>query len=250
MGRPRKLKEDQRQPITVRLSPATRALLGARARESGVSLASEVEARVTALAAADSATVDLVATIVSAIERIQGASKKRWHRDLRTWAAVAAMLGEGPINDHRPDLPDDDEQITDARDAVWRAAGATSPLTEELAELGIVDGVGAGIDWIEQDDGTLSFSPDRRSDAWRAASLLPEADRVRAETLLTEVEQWDEEQAGAIARLHHLERPYREAEESGHRLYRSVRQKLLDSHRVLKDGIGDARAPLVWRASR
>ncbi len=250
MGRPSKSKEDQRQAITVRLSPSARALLEARARETGRSVAVEVEVRAAALAATDLATVEMIITIASAIERIQGASKKRWYRDLRTWAAVAAMLSDGPINDHRPDLPDDDEHIIAARDEIWRAHGAKAPLVDELSEFGILFGIGIGIDWVEQDDGMLSFSPDRRADAWKDASSLPEPQRRRAEALLTEIERWDGDEAEAVTRLHDLERPYRDAQEGGRRLYRSVRQKLLDSHRVRNDSITDTRAPLIWRETR
>ena len=250
MGRPSKPREDQRQAITVRLSPRDRALLETRARESGRSLAAEVEARASALAAVDHPTVELIATIASAIERIQGASKKRWHRDLRTWAAVAAMLSDGPINDHRPDLPDDDEHITAARNALWRLHGAKTPLIDELHDLGIADSNGIGIAWVEYDDGELSFAPDQRGEARAAASRLSDDKKARADALVTEVEQWDEEEVNAVKRLHALERPYRDAEEGGRRLYRSVRQKLLDSHRVLNANLGDERAPLIWRGTR
>jgi hypothetical protein len=96
MGRHAKPKEEQRQQIGFRLSPADRHRLEAAASRSGVSVPQEVEVRLISSLdqdeMIDGPTAELIGQIAAQIAEIQKMTGKRWHKDVTTWAAVHEML--------------------------------------------------------------------------------------------------------------------------------------------------------------
>lgn len=139
MGRPPKKLEEKRQIATFRLDPDDRENLAKRAKQSGRSLASEIESRVKATLALDAAGVDLVARIGAEIEAIQkqAKGKERWHNDLTLWSAVREMLRRGPIEEMKPSDWRNDPEANEAFKVFSVRAEERREHLKALAKVGI-----------------------------------------------------------------------------------------------------------------
>ncbi len=142
MGRPPKASNEKRQQIGARFSPEDRARIDDWAEKAGRSAGAEVERRVLATLDLDDEGLQLIEDIGREIVAIQrGLNGKRWHKSVKVWSAVAHMLRTGPIMEHRPEDPMDDEAVQDA----YRVY---SGYDEQRREL-VSKVASAGVAWLE-----------------------------------------------------------------------------------------------------
>lgn len=241
MGRPPKKNEDKRQQVNVRFDPGVKALLQEAAGEQ--SLGAEVERRVVESlrreSLMDSETARLFEALAAEIASIQDYTKKRWHKDHKTWAAVRHMLAEGPIQQLNPDKPFDDSFVSAAWDKVNMVRQKKLPLVLELEAFGI----NAPIEAPRRRHGLLSYVPGGRVVELAIVEdlLLNEIDRAQARQFIQQLSALDEEQAEYASVLADALKPYWEAASVGVTLYRNLKfSKAMEDIRAGRDpALGD-----------
>ena len=229
MGRPPMPKNKQRQQLNIRLSAEEKSALIGRARANGRSLAAEAEARLaeslTIEATHDQQTRDLVAMILDQIVTIQADTKKRWHKDLMTWAATAQMLGHGPVRRFHPDKPHEDEIVRAAQEAMRKNADA------KLRTLTVLRDHGISASWrpyrgISKTNALATMFPpaaeptQSRFVEWSLIQGIDEDDRERLLEALAELLRLDDEETECITAYIAAMKPYSEAEAAGRKRYK------------------------------
>ena len=237
MGRPPKRPEDKRQLASFRLDPDARRSLDAAAESAGRSLSAELEARTVATIGLDAEGVGLINALAREIAVIQAMTGKRWHRDLKTWAAVAEMMSRGPIQDVRPDRPQDDPVVSEALEKLAELKDARAKLITELAAVGIAareDPTKPPATGVFSDLQGLASLPDpkRIGTKQMCEQIEDNAVRVIALDILKRILDHDEliEQAD-----HAWEKslsPYSEAAVEGGRLYQDLLRSEAERRRV------------------
>jgi len=226
MGRPLKKPEERRKEATLRLDPEVRHKLMEAATKAERSFAADLEARLVATCDLDHRGVELVQAIAKEIARIeQHITRKRWHKDLKTWAVVAEMLKIGPVNDFNPDLPQNDESVIAAFGMLEILEQDRSVLIEQLGSMGIA--ARQDPDKAVGGEAGLAMLPDRtRSKARLMCEKLDDAEeRARAVDLLEQIIQIDEQCRGVNETFKNALGPYLEAARAGQALYRDYLRK-------------------------
>jgi hypothetical protein len=136
LPRPPKNESEKRQLIGARFDPADREKIVDYAASAGISPGAEVEKRVIATLAFDEEGLRLIAEIGAEIQAIQAGLGKRWHKDLKTWAAVMDMFRTGPMMQRNPDQPLDDDVVTAAYEAFKVLCDQRQKLIEAANEAG------------------------------------------------------------------------------------------------------------------
>lgn len=225
MGRRPKNEEDKRRLIGARFDRDARAFIHEQAEANGRSPGAEVEARVVATEGLDTNGLDLIRAISREITEIQRATGKRWHKDLKTWAAVKEMLYRGPIHAARPDNWEDDEWVV-------RASAEPDQLTHRRHEI---------INFFSSIGIMISESPLPMGTGLLASTLNLDGGRTHAREVLNDAEPGPERDE-ALAKLDALlvldreieaakerwleqVKPYLEAESEGAILYREALQR-------------------------
>lgn len=137
MGRRAKDESEKRKLIGARYDPDVFAFLEAQAEANSRSTGAEVEERVAATHGLDAEGVALVADIAAEMGNIQRLTGKRWHRDLKTWAAVKEMLVQGPLEERRPDRSSDDEQVNEAWQRFRTLSDERREIIEQFKRIGV-----------------------------------------------------------------------------------------------------------------
>lgn len=119
--------------MNMKTSPELRARIEKAARESGLSMAQEVERRVLASIEADDAAggshnAALLRLMSAAIEMAENRAGARWTKDLRAWAAVKHAVS-AIVDANEPALPKD---VQDA----WRDADKADAKVAESGSTG------------------------------------------------------------------------------------------------------------------
>lgn len=223
MGRPPKPANEKRQLVSVRLDPKVRSLLESAAQKSGRSLAGEIERRISDLAAVDEETLVLLETLAMQIRDLQQRNVgKRWHQDLKTWAAVAEMMALGPIRDAKPCKPADVEAQDDAYAPLSEINDRQRNLVRELSDLGILVSPEKRNPTLNRTGSLFGGfkSVNSRVLERGAIDVIPDDDiRARAIELHEQLVQLDEEQVEAQERYAEMIRPYIEEEAAGRMMY-------------------------------
>jgi hypothetical protein len=167
----------------------------------------------------------MIANEIAMCERETG---KRWSRDLKTWAAVAEICQNGPIQRMRPDHWHDDDVVSAAWGNLWAVIEEKQPLLDELrsagfpAELLPQPGSNGG------SAGVLSSVTDVNRDAVRnavRAADVPAELKAGYIAIIDRLVQLDQAERDATAAHSHALQPYMEAEAEGRRLYREQRRE-------------------------
>ena len=137
MGRRPKDDSEKRKLIGARFDPEAFDFIERQASANGRSVGAEVEARVAATIGLDAEGLELAGMIAREIAIIQKITGKRWHRDLKTWAAVKEMLERGPIDERRPDRPQDDEALNAAFERLKTLKDERRRIVDQFAEVGL-----------------------------------------------------------------------------------------------------------------
>lgn len=256
-GRPALPEDQKRQQIGVRTSPALKLALEQAAGAHGRSVAQEAEWRLERsiedeARAGGEHNASLLRIVAAEIEKIEQMTKKRWTKDLATWAAVARMFQTGPIQQLRPDRTSDDDVVMDA----WKRITEAREQKRQICDVLISQGVVATPDLPEASKsatGGLFGSATPRGGAGPVAisGLLarysgkqatntntrdPERQRVRALdaderttadllTMVDELERLDDLQRTAESDWTEAREPYRREEERGRQLFREMMEK-------------------------
>jgi hypothetical protein len=225
MGRPRKKPEDLRKIATLRLCPEVRRKLKEAATKAGRSFAADLEARLVATCDLDHQGVELVRAIAKEVVQIEQITRKRWHKDLKTWAVIAEMLRIGPVNDFNPDLPQNDESVIAAFGMLEILEQDRSVLIEQLGSMGIA--ARHDPDKAAGGEAGLTMLPDRtRSKARLMCEKLDDPEeRARAANLLEQIIQIDEQYRKVKADFEGALRLHLEATKAGRKLYRDYLRK-------------------------
>ncbi|MBD3761465.1 hypothetical protein [Rhizorhabdus sp.] len=224
MGRHAKPKEEQRQQIGFRLSPADRHRLEAAASRSGVSVPQEVEVRLISSLdqdeMIDGPTAELIGQIAAQIAEIQKMTGKRWHKDVTTWAAVHEMLRRGPMARAHPDRPLDDETVIAAGKKLAEIRAKKKALIEQLASRGIAVLEEAKI----YKGGILGGWKNRTTEQAAIDAIEDEILRDHAGQVFEQIQALDAEEEAASSDYTDALSPYWDAERVGRRLYRENRR--------------------------
>jgi hypothetical protein len=220
MGRPSKNQEMRRQVVTLRLDPPVLRKLEMAAKQAGKRFSLDLETRLLATSDLDQKGVELVHAISRQISQIQKMTDVKWHRQLKTWGAVAEMLRIGPIHEFNPDPPEGDEDVTAAFEMLEVIQRSRSDLIDQLADMGIAarqdpdqhSGEGAGIAKLA----------DRTRGATRlfCEKIDDPSDKAHALDLLGEILQLDEQARQANASFKDALRLHLNAINAGRKFYR------------------------------
>lgn len=232
--------ETKKAAIAVRTAPSVRDALKSAADENGRSITQEVEKRLIVSFEADggqrsSETERLLAQFAAEIASIEKMTGKRWHKDRKTAGAVLEMFRHLPTRLVRTDDPSDDELVSKAWDALYRARMETEQLRDHLRDFGITPHTPSlasrGLFGSRQAGAGLSdLLADSRAGRWREREQLdrmdlpPEAKR-HALALIELLEGADEREKLASEAHSEAIGPYLEAEEEGRTLYRSSKRR-------------------------
>lgn len=243
-GRPALPVEQKRQQIGVRTSPDLKEALEAAANANGRSVAQEAEWRLQKSfederRAGGEHTDRLLRQVAAEIEKIEGMTKKRWSKDLTTWAAVARMFERGPVRFARPDKTSDDEVIMAAWDRMYPAEQekkelcailsahqiyATPDLPEDQTPKRRASGLfGGALNALL----TVPEGPADRSRERKAIAALIEDPQTQAEldAIIDRMEELDEIHRKARDEWQEALEPYHKAEAAGRELYRQMMQQ-------------------------
>lgn len=107
MARPKSEGETRTANLNIRVTPSFKEKLKAHAKIAGRLLATDIEERLVRSVRVSESDVspetrELANAIAAHVGEIEQATGKRWHEDVRTWAAVAGMLAAGPIMARAP----------------------------------------------------------------------------------------------------------------------------------------------------
>ncbi|WP_283418687.1 hypothetical protein [Sphingopyxis sp. Geo48] len=246
-GRPALPVEQKRQQIGVRTSPALKGNLEQAAKANGRSVAQEAEFRLLQSfdderRAGGEHTDRLLRQVAAEIEEIEAVTKKRWSKDLTTWAAVARMFERGPVRRARPDRTSDDEIIMEAFGRLHQAEQekrelcavlgahhiyALADLPEDQAPLRRAAGgiFGSTINALAV--GTVPPGPPDRSRERKALAAMVDDKDTAAELskVIDRIEELDEIHRKAKAEWEAAREPYDRAEAAGRELYRQMWQR-------------------------
>ena len=246
-GRPALPAEQKRQQIGVRTSPDLKEALEIAAKANGRSVAQEAEWRLQQSfedqrRAGGEHTESLLRQVAAEIEKIEATTKKRWSKDLMTWAAVARMFERGPVRQARPDKTGDDEIVM----AAWNLMYPAEQEKKELCALLAAHQVYAIPDLPEEQapmhrsgrgifGGTLNAltktvipaGPTDRSRERKAVKALVDDASTQAELLavIDRLEELDQIYREARANWEEALKPYHQAEAAGRELYRQMMQR-------------------------
>ncbi|WP_395616334.1 hypothetical protein [Sphingorhabdus sp.] len=220
MGRPLKKPEERRKEATLRLDPEVRHKLMEAATKAERSFAADLEARLVATCDLDQKGVELVHGISRQISQIQKMTDVKWHRQLKTWGAVAEMLRIGPIHEFNPDPPEGDEDVTGAFEMLEVIQRSRSDLIDQLADMGIaarqdpdkLSGEGVGIAKLAD--------PTRGATRLLCEKIDDPLDKAHALDLLGEILQLDEQARQANASFKDALRLHLNAINAGRKFYR------------------------------
>lgn len=139
-GRPAIPSDQKRQQIGVRVAPEVKAQLEAVAAANGRSVAQEIELRLVQSlerVVRNAETEALFNDMARDIAAIQEQTRKAWHRDLKTWGAVAEAMAKGAIVRHKPDRWQEDSIISEKWEAVCAIRSKREPLLAKLQAHGV-----------------------------------------------------------------------------------------------------------------
>lgn len=250
MGRPPLPQDQKRQQVNIRLSPADRARLEEIADRRGTALAATAGAALaqmidwdraageggmtlkrldafTRIGRMDDETIELLDDICAEIKLIQEMTRKRWHKNRRTWAAVAQMLARGPILWRRVDDPMNDDELRQASLDGWAISELKSKKVEAIARLGVVVSARANTSGAVNallGLGAYDTTSNREGEQAIIDALPDTHGREVAQQLFAELLDLDvkeEENNRAFADLH---RPFVEEELAGRDLYKEHRK--------------------------
>lgn len=232
-GRPALPEAERRQQIGVRTAPSLKADLERAAAENGRSVAQEAELRLVQSFEAERQaggreTARLLSMLANEIALIEMRTRKAWHRDLTTWAAVAEMFSKGPLRRLRPDRYNDDEVVGEAWSALWKVRQQKEPLLNELRNEGLFAedlpdtsttsrrGI-FGAMMFSDKESLLNRTPLRR--AIQARADLSDDHKERVEGLVDKLVSLDADERVAIKAHRDALQPYFDAEHRGRELY-------------------------------
>jgi hypothetical protein len=240
-GRPPKPEGERRQHVGVRVAPAIRAQLEAAAAESGRSLSQEIELRLAQSFERDQMqmkpdTAKLLHMIATEIAHIESITRKSWHKDLTTWAAVAESFVQGPILRVRPDKTDEDEFVNGAWEKINQARFMKQPLVDYMREHGIqVDLVAPAIRHrLNRRPGLFgnalaqfAYPEDRRQERAQIENSETLTDEQKDGLLATlnVIEKYDRDEIEADKEFGEALAPFQEAESKGRDWYRQDRSR-------------------------
>lgn len=256
-GRPALPSEQKRQQIGVRTSPTLKQALEQAAGANGRSVAQEAEWRLERSIedeqrAGGEHNASLLRIVAAEIEKIEQLTKKRWTKDLATWAAVARMFQTGPIQQLRPDRTSDDEVVMEAWNRITDAREQKRHICDVLVGLGVIatpdlpearksptgglfgsarprGGAGpiaiSGL--LAQYAGKQITNTNTRDTERERVRALAVDERTTADllTMVDELERLDDLQRRAEADWNEAREPYRREEERGRQLFREMMEK-------------------------
>lgn len=263
MGRPPLPKDQKRQQVNIRLNPEDRAHLEEMASRHGGALATTAEgalseaiesdrqageggptpARREAIARLvrgtndkrprDDETLILLADIAEQIDVIQDLTRKRWHKDRRTWAAVAQMLAKGPIGWHETDNPVDDEDFEHASLSRYAVGQLKQIAVAKIARLGVV--VSPSVTGYSRNNALAYFSrggelhhvaSNRDSESAIIDALPDPAARADAKEAFEKLRDLDRQEHELSAKISEMIMPFLDEEIAGRDLYADHRREI------------------------
>ena len=233
-GRPPLPDTERRQQIGVRTSPSLKANLENAAARNGRSVAQEAELRLVQSFEHENQmggeqTGHFLRVLAAEIELIERATKKRWHKDLKTFGSVAEMLKEGPLRRFRPDNPYDDDVVRTAWDELDAIRRRKSEICADLVAQGIPSFVEPYKPKVRKglfgSSANIQMPP--RSMEFRALEQaeLPDDQRDLLRQLIEQLVTLDVEFEAADKKYGDAIRPYIDAENEGRELYRSLTRR-------------------------
>lgn len=235
-GRPALPDDQKRQQIGVRTSPALKLALEAAAAENGRSVAQEAEWRLQQSfddqrRAGGEHTDQLLRAMAGEIEQIEAETRKRWNKDLVTWAAVDRLFQNGPIKRLRPDLTSDDEVVMEAWKRIYAAEQEKKEICALLSlhQIYVMPGLPEKPKSARRGGifGASAAPQPNRDKERKAVDALVEdaAERAEAMNLIDRLEALDESHRKADADWSEALRPYHEAEAKGRDIFRQMMQR-------------------------
>ena len=225
-GRPLEGNEPKNAPIAVRTTATLKTTLQEAAQREGRSITQEIERRLARSIEddalfGDDAQAELLRKIVADIREMERLTKKRWHKDYTTWAAVAEAIANGAIMDMRPLHETDTELQDEAWDAVWEIIEAKRPLVSQLRAFGIAARIdAANINPGERVNALLGKTPHRMSEHIAITKLEADEDtKAKLYDLLEQIVALDDKEVEARTAFKEVLRPYHDAEAKGRSLY-------------------------------
>lgn len=249
-GRPSKPDAEKRQQIGVRVSPELKARLEDASDRNGRSVAQEAELRLLQSfdqegRLGDAETQRLLLALADEIALIEKATGKHWHRDLKTWAAVAEGLRRGPIRRLRPDRPDDDEIVGEAWSAIEAVRDRKRPIIDGLAEYGITEPLTPPDRPTEATNALAAYFEPR----WgaqvqiKANPEISEETRIGLLAAVDELKALDSEERQALSVWRAAMQPYWDAANEGAAWYTRLQRRRAEE--AMKDGDYSAWADYV-----
>lgn len=238
-GRPLEGNEPKNAPIAVRTTATLKARLTEAAEREGRSLTQEIEMRLERSFEGerpdeDVETARLLNMIGNEIALIERQTRKRWHRDLKTWAAVQEACANGPVRRLRPDRPNDDEAVNEAWAKCYEVILEKGILIDQLQQEGLY------VEKLPKARKSIfggSFATDDNRDVLKKQILAMDAPQAATEEMLAIVDR--------LVELDKLERertavhaealkPFLEAESEGRSLYKNERSAA--AFRAMREG--------------
>lgn len=273
MARPKLSQDQKRQQVNIRLNPADKAHLEAIAKREKSALAATAEALLSSAIAADKAagesgpsqqrrddlarigqaddaTISLLAQIAGEVALIESMTHKRWHKDRKTWAAVAQMMTQGPIMWNKIDEPVNDDIFQELARTGFDILQKKMRIIEELRGLGVVvqlrpDGFAKTNALAALTRGGIFGAPKLsvRSRERNLLLSLPDDVKERALEQFSLLEKLDKEEAENDAAVSEAVAPYAEAQMAGRMLYS-------DHRRAVAEAAKDAGEPYLYEDLR
>ncbi|KPF89028.1 hypothetical protein IP81_17465 [Novosphingobium sp. AAP83] len=203
--------------IGTRFDPDVFQRFTADASHSDRSLPHEVEYRASILAGVNEPTLQLISQLISRIQDLEKVTKKCWHEDLETWAAVSVMLSEGPIRTAKPLLPGEEAEIRAAIVPIREIYDRQCALVTEIASAGATV-----VDFAWPTVGRGLGMPPRHTEKAAISAIKDEKAKMRALSAHAELQNLDQLRAEAIQSAKEVMMAYAETEKLGRSLWQRI----------------------------
>jgi hypothetical protein len=239
-GRPPKPEAQKRQQIGVRISPTLKSELVAAAKKNERSVGQEAEMRLQQSfdlqkELGDEETHHLLRAIASEIDHLQTINKnKRWHKDLQTWASVAEMMGQGPIQRFKPYPPHHDDAFDPHRQRLREVSAKKRVVFEVFRENQISIDTKLPLNTIQSGllagvNGHSRILP-RRLEMKQIESLsLPAPLETELLEALEQLEVLDQLELAVRSSISELLEPYVEVEKEGREIFFEWQERNLEN---------------------
>lgn len=229
-GRPRHHGEETKKAaIAVRTAPSIHTALRSAAEENGRSITQEVEARLIVSFDRDAGlrsthTELLLNRIAGEIADLESFTRKRWHRDRATAAALKKLLSDEVPAWIKVDEPLDDLYVSKPLEQMLDSIERYEALVEQLQQRGITAQPRSAVrSLVKEVPPPTEFRSFERE---QVASLeISEEEKTAALAVIDEIEALDIQIEAERIRFSSSAAPYRKAAEDGRALYAKWREE-------------------------